>query len=142
MSSKGFGPAMRRGMIAPCGMNCNLCSWVQDPTKPGCPGCRPRGRGCVHKKGLCGRLARREIDFCYKCDEFPCESLLAVEARYLRVHNYSFVENLRFIRSRGMPAFLRRESERYTCPACGRLLTVHSDKCPHCGHRHDRKDRR
>ncbi len=38
---------------------------------------------------------------------------MSVEARYSRVHNYSFVENLRFIRSRGMPAFLRREIERY-----------------------------
>jgi rubrerythrin len=67
---------------------------------------------------------------------------MSVEARYARAHNYSFVENLRFIRSRGMPAFLRREIERYTCPACGRLLTVHSDKCPHCGNRYNRKDRR
>lgn len=133
---------MRREMVAPCGMNCNLCSWVLDPSKPGCPGCRPRGRGCVHKKGLCAQLARQEIDFCYKCDAFPCESLSAIEARYTRIHNYSFVENLRYIRDRGMLAFLRRETKRYTCPACGRLLTVHSDKCPHCGHRYDRKDRR
>jgi len=142
MRSKASGPAMRREMVAPCGMNCNLCSWVQDPAKPDCPGCRPRGRGCVHKKGLCDRLARREIDFCYRCDDFPCASLMSVEARYARAHNYSFIENLRYIRSRGMPAFLRRESERYTCPDCGRLLTVHSDKCPHCGHRYNRKDRR
>ncbi len=31
---------MKREMIAPCGMNCNLCSWVLDPAKPGCIGCR------------------------------------------------------------------------------------------------------
>lgn len=142
MRPDGPGPAMRREMIAPCGMNCNLCGWVLDPLKPGCAGCRPRGRGCVHKKGLCPKLARREIDFCYKCGDFPFENLLAVEARYVRAHNYSFVENLRYIRSWGMPAFLWREIERYTCPACGRLLTVHSDKCPHCGHRHDRRKRR
>ena len=135
-------PRMSRDLVAPCGMNCNLCSWVLDPAKPGCPGCRPRGRGCVHKKGLCPKLARREIDFCYKCADFPCPSLLAIEARYMRAHHYSFVENLRFIRSRGMPAFLRRETKRHTCPDCGKLLTVHADKCPHCGARHNRKDRR
>lgn len=135
-------PRMRREMVAPCGMNCNLCSWVQDPAKPGCPGCRPRGRGCVHKKGLCTKLARREIYFCYLCGDFPCPSLSAIEARYTRTHHYSFIENLRFIRSRGLPAFLRRETKRYTCPSCGDLLTVHADKCPHCGERHNRKDRR
>ena len=129
-------------MVAPCGMNCNLCSWVLDPTQPGCAGCRPRGRGCIHQKGLCRKLARREIDFCYQCDDFPCESLLLIEKRYVQVHNYSFVENLKFIRKRGMPAFLERELKRYACPSCGNLLTVHSDLCPHCGQRHPRGNRR
>jgi hypothetical protein len=133
---------MKPEMVAPCGMNCNLCSRVLDPSKPGCAGCRPRGRGCVHKKGLCPKLAKSEIKFCYLCEEFPCASLLLIEKRYLRAHNYSFVENLEFIRQRGMPAFLRREAGRYTCPACGRLLTVHGDACPHCGRRHPRKIRR
>lgn len=133
---------MRPEMVAPCGMNCNLCSWVQDQNKPSCPGCRPRGRGCVHKKGLCAKLARQEISFCHRCEDFPCENLMLIDGRYNRTHNYSFIENLLYIRSRGMPAFLRREVKRYTCPACGRLLTVHSDKCPHCGQRHSRMARR
>lgn len=135
-------PRMRRELVAPCGMNCNLCSWVQDPSKPGCAGCRPRGRGCVHKRGLCTRLARQEMDFCHKCGDYPCESLLVIEDRYSRVHNYSFLENLDYIKRRGMPAFLRREARRYTCTECGRFLTVHSDRCPHCGNIYKRKDRR
>jgi rubrerythrin len=95
----------------------------------------------VHKKGLCRKLARQEISFCYKCEDFPCESLLIIEKRYTRAHNYSFLENLRYIKKRGMPAFLAREIKRYSCPSCGKLLTVHSDKCPHCAHRYNRKDR-
>lgn len=133
---------MKRVMVAPCGMNCNLCSWVLDPSKPGCVGCRRRGRGCIHKKGLCPKLAKSEIKFCYLCAKFPCPSLLLIEKRYLRAHHYSFVENLNYIRQRGMPAFLKRESKRYACPSCGKLLTVHSDICPHCRQRHARKDRR
>lgn len=133
---------MRAELIAPCGMNCNLCSWVLDPSKPGCVGCRPRGRGCVHKKGLCAKLARQEISTCHTCEDFPCENLMALDARYSRTHNYSFIENLLYIRTHGMPAFLRREVKRYTCPSCGLLLTVHSDKCPHCRQRHNRKHRR
>ena len=134
--------AMKREMVAPCGMNCNLCSWVLDPTKPGCLGCRPRGRGCIHKKGLCGKLAKGEIGFCFQCGQFPCASLMLIEKRYVHAHNYSFVENLNYIRKQGMPAFLRREIKRYTCPSCGKLLTVHNDKCPHCRNRFDRKKRR
>ncbi len=133
---------MKKEMVAPCGMNCSLCSWVLDPSKPGCVGCRRRGRGCVHKKGLCPKLAGSEIKFCYLCAKFPCPSLLLIEQRYVRAHNYSFVENLNFIRQRGMPAFLKRESKRYACPSCGKLLTVHSDICPHCRQRHARRDRR
>jgi hypothetical protein len=133
---------MRRELVAPCGMNCNLCSWVLDPSKPGCVGCRPRGRGCIHKKGLCGKLARQEIDFCYKCESYPCENLLALEARYNRAHNYSFIENLDYIKGRGMPAFLEREARRYRCRECGRFLTIHNDRCPHCGDRYKRADRR
>ncbi len=26
---------MKRELVAPCGINCNLCSWVLDPGKPG-----------------------------------------------------------------------------------------------------------
>ena len=135
-------PRMRRELVAPCGMNCNLCSWVQDPAKPGCKGCRPRNRGCTHLKGLCEKLALQEIDFCYKCESYPCERLLHVESRYNRAHNYSFIENLDYIKKRGMAAFLRREAKRYTCEECGKLLTIHNDRCPHCGARCDRKRRR
>ena len=134
--------AMKPEMVAPCGMNCNLCSWVLDPGKPGCVGCRPRGRGCVHKKGLCPKLAKSGIKFCYQCGRFPCTSLLLIEKRYVKTHNYSFVENLSFIRRRGLPAFLRREAKRYSCPSCGSLLPVHSDICPHCRQRHPRTARR
>lgn len=142
MSASRSRSTMRAELIAPCGMNCNLCSWVLDPSKPGCVGCRPRGRGCIHKKGLCARLARQEISSCHKCEDFPCQNLVAIDARYCQTHNYSFIENLLFIRTHGMPAFLRREVKRYTCPSCGLLLTIHGDKCPHCRHRHNRKDRR
>lgn len=133
---------MRRELVAPCGMNCNLCSWVLDPSKPGCVGCRPRGRGCIHKKGLCKKLAKQEIDFCYKCKGFPCESLLIIESRYNKSYNYSFIENLKYIKKRGMPAFLKREAKRFKCKKCGKFLTIHNDRCPHCGNRCDRKDRR
>jgi len=37
---------------------------------------------------------------------------------------------------------MKREAQRYTCPACGKLLTVHSDMCPHCRQRFNRQDRR
>jgi hypothetical protein len=133
---------MKSELVAPCGMNCNLCSWVLDPAKPGCVGCRPRGRGCIHKKGLCKKLAKGEIDFWHQCEQFPCANLLLVEKRYVKSHNYSFMENLNYIRRRGMSAFLKRELKRYSCPSCGALLTVHSDICPHCRQRHNRKNRR
>jgi len=132
---------MKREMVAPCGMNCNLCSWCSTRASRAASAAG-RGDGAASTERPVPQARQGEIDFCYQCGQFPCENLLLVEKRYVHAHNYSFVENLNFIRRRGMPTFLKREIMRYTCPSCGKLLTVHSDKCPHCRQRHNRKDRR
>lgn len=51
------GIAMHAELIAPCGMNCSLCSAYQlrqnginkrGFNKKHCPGCLPRGENCTH----------------------------------------------------------------------------------------------
>ncbi len=53
--------------LALCGLACVLCS-ADD-----CPGCKTRGLtdGCDCTVYNCA--AKRELDGCYQCDDFPCE---------------------------------------------------------------------
>lgn len=126
---------MKPVLVAPCGMNCNLCSRYLDPSKvpyPNCPGCRPRGRGCIHKRGLCKKLRKAELAFCYECEDYPCEDLKALDKKYQKNYNCSFIEHLDYIKKHGIEEFLKIEKEKYKCPNCGHYICVHNGKCYNC----------
>ena len=126
---------MEPDLIAPCGMNCNVCNCIIQPDKykTKCPGCIPRGRGCVHKKGLCEALRKGTIRFCHECDDFPCDNLIALDNKYNKYYNYSFINNQKYIKEKGMAAFLEAEKVRFTCSQCGERISVHEKKCHLCG---------
>ncbi len=44
----------------------------------------------------------------------------------------SMLENLAFIKEHGEELFLRQQQEKYVCPDCGNLHTVHYDYCVYC----------
>jgi hypothetical protein len=74
---------INKELIAPCGMNCAICSGYLAyknnlPKVRGkishCKGCRPRNKQCAFLKKRCEdnlKLLRGEIDFCFECDFFP-----------------------------------------------------------------------
>lgn len=37
----------------------------------------------------------------------------------------SMLENLAFLKEQGETAFLQQQEDKYTCPDCGKLHTVH-----------------
>lgn len=126
---------MRAEMIAPCGMNCNVCKAVLYKVgKEGrnCPGCVPRGEGCIHGKGLCEKLVKSEVRFCYECEIFPCLRLKRLDKRYRTRYDYGFIEALEFMRDNGMKKHLAHEKERWKCPECGGLLCIHTRICYDC----------
>ena len=60
--------------FAACGLNCGLCPryYTEGPSR--CPGCAGEGFSDVHP--TCGILSccqRKNIEYCFLCDEFPCE---------------------------------------------------------------------
>ncbi len=131
----------RRLLVAPCGMDCGVCSHYlaydrKIPRRTGhiihCAGCRPRGKECAFLKGSCQRLARREVEFCFQCDDFPCERLKALDRRYRTRYGTSLIGNLERIRDVGIEAFLNEQLRRYRCPSCGGTLSIHSGKCYDC----------
>lgn len=44
------------------------------------------------------------------------------------------IQNLREIRELGMEAFLDHQKQRFACPECGDVLSVHTGKCRNCGY--------
>jgi hypothetical protein len=128
-------------LMAPCGMNCALCSAYQAYThrlKPGqikmtqCTGCRPRGKQCAYIKKSCGRLDKGKLDFCYGCEDFPCAHLARLDERYRRDYSYSMIATLRDIQARGVKEVLQAQRETHKCPRCGGVICIHNGKCYHC----------
>jgi hypothetical protein len=133
---------MEEILIAPCGMNCGLCSsylaMEHDLKKKGvhktyCAGCRPRGKNCAFMKKSCELLGNGLVRFCYECADFPCRRLKRLDKRYRTKYHMSMIENLEYIRDRGMVAFLERETEKWRCPDCGGVVCCHNGVCFSCG---------
>ena len=132
--------AFTADLVAPCGMNCAVCSAYrayvhQLPKKKGinhCIGCRARGKQCAYLKKYCGRLGDGGFRFCSECPDFPCAHLSKIDERYRTRYNTSFIANLKQIRDAGIDIFLADQRERYRCPRCGGVLSIHSGKCYAC----------
>ena len=127
-------------LITPCGMNCGVCKCYlaysrgipQEKGKAShCPGCIPRNKNCNIKRG-CKKLRKKEIKSCYECDDMPCETLDRLDQRYRSRYGMSMVENLREIKEMGMQGFIESQEEKYRCPECGDVVSVHDGKCYRC----------
>jgi len=128
-------------LIAPCGINCGLCSnylaMKYDLKKKGvnksyCPGCLNNGRNCYYES-KCPRLGKKLIRFCYDCADYPCRLIKTLDKRYRTHYRLSVIENLEFIREHGVAPFLARETEKWRCPECGGVICCHNGICFNCG---------
>jgi hypothetical protein len=138
---------MDPSLIAPCGMNCALCSkylaWLANPESPAaCEGCRASDRRCSILKKACRRLRNHEVEFCYQCEEFPCERLERLDRRYRTRYGMSLVNNLRRIRANGLEWFLEEQERRWRCTRCGGIVCVHTGRCSSCNVEHTRPQQR
>jgi len=130
-------PKNRESLIAPCGMDCGGClGYLRE--KNHCPGCRlnidPSSnycRKCIIKN--CDQIASNESGFCYECTKYPCTRLKNLDKRYRNKYHMSMLENLETIKSKGLKAFVKQNTQRWTCAECGARLCVHREQCPECG---------
>jgi len=130
---------MKTTLIAPCGINCGLCSAYIRARNP-CPGCLAPVRAETGHRTTCsikycaepGGPARKRR-FCFSCGKFPCQRLLNLDRRYRTKYGVSMLENLANVRAHGVAAFVRREKVRWLCPSCGATLCVHRRQCVACG---------
>ena len=133
---------MKEELIAPCGMNCGICSgylaFKNDIRSQGvrmayCAGCRPRNKMCAFLKKGCRRLLEGQVQYCYECQGFPCANLLKIDTKYRANFRMSMIENLECIRENGVGRLLEREEEKWRCPQCGAVICCHNGICFSCG---------
>lgn len=130
---------MRKDLIAPCGMNCNLCIGYQRE-KNKCAGCRnlnfnnndnsKKSTKCVIKD--CSVMEESKLEYCFECHKIPCSRLKQLDKRYKTKYHMSMLENLEYIKEQGLDAFVENEEIRWKCSYCGSILCVHRKECVNC----------
>ncbi len=128
-------------LVAPCGINCGLCRAYLAysrgvPREKGkvthCSGCRVRNRNCAFLKRDCEKLRKGKVGFCFECADMPCENLRRLDDKYRKRYGMSPVENLQEIKDVDLDEFLLRQRNRYGCPNCGDVVSVHDGICYRC----------
>lgn len=128
---------MEEALIAPCGLNCNICRYHLRAKKP-CPGCRAdaynKSAGCTTcpMKNCAELMVSGRYD-CADCLRFPCALVVKLDKRYRTQWGASPIRNLGEIHESGMEGFLTAESTRWKCTQCGGQLSMHFWQCPNCG---------
>lgn len=122
---------MKPKLIAPCGMNCNICvAFLREKNK--CPGCNFQGkansdyfRKCTIKN--CEIIKEKGWKFCSpKCTKFPCTRLKNLDKRYKTKYNMSMIDNLKAIEKKGIREFIRKQKKKYIKK--NKILCVHNKK--------------
>jgi len=128
-------------LIAPCGMNCALCSGYlakknnlkeKGIKMPYCDGCRPRDKKCAFLKKRCPLLLDNEVKYCYECSKFPCDRLKTIVKRYQERYPVNPIDNLNFIREKGIEKLLLSEKKKWQCDKCGEFICCHNGLCFKC----------
>ena len=127
---------MKRELIAPCGMNCGICKYYYRE-KNQCPGCRAddedKLKGCRECIIVNCDVIKKGAEFCSECSDIPCKRLKNLDKRYRTKYHMSMLENLEFIKEKGVPAFLEKEKQKWKCPKCDGIVTCHGGMCLNCG---------
>ena len=132
---------LKAELIAPCGMNCNVCShylaFVNDAKAKGvklpyCIGCRQRDKKCSFVKKKCKKILNHKVEFCYECNGFPCELIVKLGKKYEERYHMNMVDNLSYIKEQGMTQFLEAEKKKWECSKCGETICCHNGICYSC----------
>ena len=117
-------------LTAPCGICCGVCEFNMAKDEPKllqyfalkgidtshlpCDGCRQIKCDCISINGICKTFTcvkEHDIDFCYECNDFPCEKLQpSFDRADVLPHNMK-VFNICVIRNQGLNEFVEKVNE-------------------------------
>lgn len=105
---------INKNLVAPCGTDCGIClTHLRDSNQ--CPGCNALEKNAPKTRTNCKirNCHERKGRFCFKCDEFPCAGLKHLDDRYRKKYQMSQIENLEFIRDKGVNGFIKSERKKH-----------------------------
>lgn len=132
---------IKEDLIAPCGMNCAICSnylvCKNNLNKSQCAGCRTANKKCTYLFAKCSGInhslnGNAKAKFCFECDQYPCKEINRMDRRYRENYGISVKENLEYIRESGIKEFVVKQYNDHKCSKCGELVSVHNKKCFKC----------
>lgn len=121
-------------MFAPCGMNCKVCYKHCYHKKP-CAGCLNHDAGKPEHCRKCrikDCINEKAFSFCFECSEYPCKSVKNLEKSYNKRYQVSLIENCRYVQAYGLEHFMEQQKEKYICPQCGGIISIHDGECSEC----------
>ena len=121
-------------MFAPCGMNCNVCYKHCYHKKP-CAGCLSSDTGKPEHCRKCkikDCIKEKALSYCFECSEYPCKLIKNLEKSYNKRYQASLIENSCFVQEQGLDCFMKQQKEKYTCPKCGGIISIHDKECSEC----------
>ena len=121
-------------MFAPCGMNCKVCYKHCYHKKP-CAGCLVDDKGKPEHCRKCkikDCIKEKALSYCFDCSEYPCRLIKNLEKSYNERYQASLMENSYFVRKHGLDCFMKQQKEKYTCPKCGGIISIHDKECSEC----------
>ncbi len=126
-------------LIAPCGMNCAICSkylsYINNLKRSQCVGCRPGKKRCDYLFAKCtgDNTSQNENSvFCFECSKYPCKQINRMDDRYRKNYRMSVKDNLNQIKKQGISNFTQEQNSKYRCSKCGGLISIHNRKCFNC----------
>jgi hypothetical protein len=94
-------------LIAPCGMNCAICSRylasINNLKRSQCVGCRSKNESCTYLFEKCTGVNNTAQDNAvfFECDQYPCKHINRMDDRYRKNYLMSVKDNLDCIKKNG-----------------------------------------
>jgi hypothetical protein len=105
-------------------LHCDGCH--SDKVMPSCIECRPGFRKCASEHG---------VTWCFECADFPCQRLEDFKNVHIVdgiSHHEHLIEELQYIKDRGIESWLEKMGREGRCPRCGKRLYWFVRDCPDC----------
>ena len=105
-------------------IRCDGC--LSDQLFPPCRVCRHGFRQCAREKNA---------TWCFQCQDFPCsrlQSFLDIHVVDGISHHAKLIEELQYMKERGIEDWLEKQDREGRCPKCGRVPYWFDRKCTNC----------
>lgn len=63
----------------------------------------------------------------------PCKQIKNLEKSYNTRYSVSLQANSNFVKENGLSEFMKEQKQKYTCPQCGGIISLHDCECSECG---------